>query len=71
MSTKIVAKWVKPGKLGSEVQLATTFKEVYTLVYPMVTYLGPYAACDPVLLAKLIRLGKFYMNKVLLLRFLA
>ncbi|XP_060572351.1 THO complex subunit 2-like isoform X2 [Ruditapes philippinarum] len=63
MSTKIVAKWVKPGKLGSEVQLATTFKEVYTLVYPMVTYLGPYAACDPVLLAKLIRLGKFYMNK--------
>jgi len=27
-------------------------------------YLGPYAACDPVLMVKIIRLGKNYMTKV-------
>lgn len=64
MSSRIAGKWSKPGELGSGVQLARTYKEVYTLVFPMVTYLGPYAACDPVLIVRLIRLGRTYMSKV-------
>ena len=49
---------------GCNVEKAYTFKDVYTLVYPMVTYLGLYAHCDPVLLIKLIRIGKTYMKMV-------
>ncbi|KAL4230734.1 THO complex subunit 2 [Mactra antiquata] len=63
MSSRITAKWGKCKDLGNKVQLATTYRDVYTLVYPMVTYLGPYASCDPVLLAKIIRLGKTFMTK--------
>ena len=49
---------------GCNVEKAHTFKDVYTHVFPMVTYLGPYAHCDPVLIIKLIRIGKTYMKLV-------
>lgn len=64
MTSKLVSKWSKPEDLGESVPRASTFAEMNSLVFPMVAYLGPYAACDPVLLVKLIRLGKTYMNKV-------
>lgn len=65
MTTKLVSKWTKPGDLGGSVPRATTYGEMNSLVFSMVAYLGPYAACDPVLLVKLIRLGKQYMAKVI------
>jgi len=64
MTTKLVSKWPKPGDLGGNVARATTYAEMNTLVFPMVGYLGPYASCDPVLLIKLIRLGKVFISKV-------
>ncbi|KAH3839564.1 hypothetical protein DPMN_112996, partial [Dreissena polymorpha] len=63
LTTKLASKWKKPDEMGCAVPRASTYKELNTLVFPMVTYLGPYIACDPVLLVKLIRLGKEYMNK--------
>lgn len=67
MTTKLVSKWTKPGDLGGTVPRATTYGEMNSLVFCMVSYLGPYASCDPVLLVKLIRLGKQYMTKVITL----
>lgn len=64
MTSKLVSKWTKPDDLGGNVPRAITYAEMNTLVFPMVAYLGPYASCDPVLLVKLIRLGKTYMSKV-------
>ena len=65
LSPKVILKKNKHEMSGCNVEKAYTFKDVYTHVYPMVTYLGPYAHCDPVLLIKLIRIGKTYMKMVL------
>ena len=65
LSPKVILKKNKHEMAGCNVEKAYTFKDVYTHVYPMVTYLGPYAHCDPVLLIKLIRIGKTYMKMVM------
>jgi len=64
LPTKLVSKVRSQTSLGRSVVRASSYREVNSLVFPMVAYLGPYIACDPILLVKLTRLGKHYMTKV-------
>ncbi|XP_012937232.1 THO complex subunit 2 [Aplysia californica] len=46
-----------------ECSRAHSFKEVFHSALPMLSYLGPHAASDPILMVKIIRLAKTFMNK--------
>ncbi|KAL5011569.1 hypothetical protein ScPMuIL_010120 [Solemya velum] len=50
-------------KLTPSINRVRTFRELNDSVFPMFSYLGPYAACDPVLLIKFIRMGKSFFSK--------
>ena len=64
LTSKIISKKNKHEMEGCNVEKATNFRDVYTLVFPMIAYLGPHAYCDPVLMIKLIRIGKTYLKLV-------
>ncbi|XP_033742553.1 THO complex subunit 2-like isoform X3 [Pecten maximus] len=51
------------GKFGSKVAQAHTFRELHQMVLPVMRYIGPYTSCDPILMVKIIRLGKNFMGK--------
>ncbi|XP_069131332.1 THO complex subunit 2-like isoform X4 [Argopecten irradians] len=51
------------GKFGSKVAQAHTFRQLHQMVLPVMRYLGPYTSCDPILMVKIIRLGKNFMAK--------
>ena len=46
------------------IQEVTSYRALHTEVFPIMRYIGPYTSCDPVLLVKIIRLGKCFMTKV-------
>ncbi|BFZ15044.1 hypothetical protein BsWGS_18083 [Bradybaena similaris] len=55
-------KRVRYERKGDFVQ-AQTFKQLFQLAMPMMSYLGPYASRDPVLMVKITRLAKTFMSK--------
>ena len=42
----------------------STFQELQSVVFPMVGYLGAHLSCDAVLLVKMVRLGRAFMQQV-------
>lgn len=63
-------KKILKGKLSGDKNLLRNIREVdsyrslHSEVFPVMRYIGPYTSCDPVLLVKIIRLGKCFMTKV-------
>ena len=51
-------------KKDDKVPQVNTFRDLHTHVFSVIRYLGPYTAYDPLLIAKIIRLGKTFMIKV-------
>nr|XP_034300331.1 THO complex subunit 2 [Crassostrea gigas] len=62
-------KKILKGKLSGDKNLLRNIREVdsyrslHSEVFPVMRYIGPYTSCDPVLLVKIIRLGKCFMTK--------
>ncbi|OWF53939.1 THO complex subunit 2-like isoform X2 [Mizuhopecten yessoensis] len=51
------------GRFSSKVARAHTFRDLHQMVLPIMRYIGPYTCCDPILMVKIIRLGKNFMGK--------
>lgn len=58
------SKYSSVQSLGTKVTQVSTFRDLHVNVLPILRYLGPYAAWDPILFVKLIRMGKVFMSKV-------
>lgn len=61
---KAIANKRSSVKRVDQVAQATTFYALLDSAIPMLRHLGPHLACDPVLLVKVNRLAKAFMEKV-------
>lgn len=61
-----IPKKILKGKIKQDkkVPQVTSYRELHLQVFSILRYLGPYTAYDPVLISKIIRLGKTFMSKV-------
>lgn len=50
--------------VGKNILVVEKFADLRTMVFPILRSLGPHLAHDPVLLAKIIRLGTAFMKEV-------
>ncbi|CAC5396379.1 THOC2 [Mytilus coruscus] len=60
-----IPKKILKGKIKQDkkVPQVNSYRELHLQVFSILRYLGPYTAYDPVLIAKIIRLGKTFMSK--------
>ncbi|XP_063413325.1 THO complex subunit 2-like isoform X1 [Mytilus trossulus] len=60
-----IPKKILKGKIKQDkkVPQVTSYRELHLQVFSILRYLGPYTAYDPVLISKIIRLGKTFMSK--------
>jgi hypothetical protein len=65
-SLAAVLKWRRPVKDArlSQARQAHTLADLPALVYPLITYIGPHLSADTILIIKLLRIGRFILERV-------
>ena len=62
--SKVIVSKHKISKKIENVTQANTFAALLDLAFPMLRHLGPHLAYDPILMVKINRLAKVFMEKV-------